>query len=73
MVGSRESEERVEERARREEKRREGDPLEEVRRQTFSKTENAFSEMFTLFSGEGGNCKDDGREAGEAAAAESAL
>merc|ERR550519_2333223 len=31
VVGSRESEERGEERARREEKRREGDPLEEVR------------------------------------------
>ena len=38
VVGlSRESEERGEERARREEKRREGDPLEEVRLETFSR------------------------------------
>ena len=37
VVGSRESEERGEERARREEKRRDGDPLEEVRLETFSR------------------------------------
>ena len=68
VVGSRESEERVEERARREEKRREGDPLEEVKQQTFSKTEILpFSQVRE------GIVRMMEERAGEAAAAESAL